>query len=239
MKLLNNLVLVKPIVEGSRTYKDTHIILGVTAAAKDQYLKNYAKRNFEVVAVPDRLTFPKTRLEFFESGYAFRYRTEMELKVGDIVWVKLRSGHGATQIGDNYAVHYADIFVAQRRNLHRDLAKPVKNRIMKDEAFFDIIPLNGNVICDKVLQEKKLVIRQKTEIPGRLKVKYVGKPSKSYFTIIEDRFVEMPLPQFEVKSGDIIQADGPYLNVEGEYFHDFNGESQPVTIHHSNIAIVL
>jgi len=246
MKILNNLVLLKAVIDNTeRTYKGTSLILGVRPAVKDQYTKNYAKRHFEVVQVPDKLVFPRSRFEFFESGYAFRYRTEMELQVGDIVWVKLRSGHRATEIQLNgekfYLVHYADCYVAQRRNLHRDLTKPSKNRIMKEDAYFDIIPLNGNLICEKMYKypTDKFAIKDKVEEPGKLKVKFIGSHSESYFSIVNEKFVELLIPRFNVKHKDEVQADGPYLNVEGEYFHDFNGEYQPVAIHRTNIAMIL
>lgn len=240
---INNLVLLKAVFDGTERVHGS-IILGVGRAAKDQYLKNYSRRHFEVVKIPDRLVFPRTRQEFFDSGYAFRYRTEMELKVGDIVWVKLRSGHGAHGVEIEglryYLVHYADCYVAQRRNLHRDLSKPNKNMLMKDETFWDIVPLNGNVICEKVYKKSNaLSIKDKEEIPGQLRVKYVGKNSPSYFTIENDKFIEKKMTPVKLKHKDIIQCDGPYLNIEGEYFHDFNGETQPVAIHTTNIAAVL
>lgn len=247
-KPVNNLVLLKAVTDGTeRQYGKSKLILGVTQAAKDQYEKNYARRHFEVVKVPEKLEFPTSRQEFASSGYAFRYRTEIEIKEGDTVWVKLRSGHRAVKIiieeNPYYLVHYAELFVSQRRNLHRTVnAKGVsKNLIEKDEAYFDVIPLNGNIICEKVYtkSKSKLDIKDRVEEPGRLKVKFVGVASQSYFTIINDKFVEVPLKLFKVKPKDIIQADGPYINVEGEYFHDFNGESQPVSIHRTFIGAIL
>lgn len=243
MKPINNLVLLKAVYDSPERAHGS-LILGVGRAARDQYLKNYSRRHFEVIRTPEKLVFPKNRQEFFDSGYAFRYRTPMELKEGDTVWVKLRSGHGAKAVEVEgckcYLVHYAECYVAQRRNLHRDLSKPNKNLLMKDDTFWDIIPLNGNVICEKVYKKSNaLSIKDKEEVPGQLKVRYIGKNSPSYFTIENDRFVEKELVPVKLKHKDVIQCDGPYLNIEGEYFHDFNGETQPVAIHTTNIAGVL
>lgn len=242
-KPINNYVLLKPVVDGTER---THgkIILGVGRAAKDQYLKNYIYRHLEVIKIPEKLDFPRSRTEFADSGYAFRYRTELEIKPGDTVWVKLRSIRGAIPIyidKERYVmVHYADCFVAQRRNTHRDLARPSKNMVMKDDTYWDVIPLNGNVVCEKIYKKgSELSVKEKYEIPGKLKVKYVGKTSPSYFTILEEKLAEVEIPPIKIKHKDVVQCDGPYINIEGEYFHDFNGESQPVVIHSSKIAAVL
>lgn len=237
---INNHVLLKPVISSPERVKGS-IILGVGKATKDQYLKNYVYRHLEVVAVPE-LKFPTTREEFSDSGYAFRYKTEMELKIGDIVWVKLRSAHGAKEVfvdGERLVlVHYADCYVAQRRNFHVNLAN-YKNIIIKDDVVWDVIPLNGNIICEKVYKKPTKWDFKPIEDVGKLKVKYVGNQSKSYFTMINGEFREIPLPIVKIKHKNIVQCDGPFLNLEGEYFHDFNGESQPVAIHHTNIAAIL
>jgi hypothetical protein len=244
IKPINNMVVVKTVIDdAARPYGKSGLILGKTA--KDQYLKNYTHRHFEVVYVPDKLYFPSSKYDFASSGCAFRYRTDMELQVGDMVWVKLRSGHRAMGIiADDgqkyYFIHYANCYVAQRRSHHNEMGKQ-KQIVVKDEAAWEVIPLNGNIICDKLYKKpfSSLHIKDKVEDLGKLKVKFTGSHSPSYFTIIRDEFKEIELPETKLRRGMIVQADGPFMNVEGEYFHDFNGISQPVTIHRTNIASVI
>jgi hypothetical protein len=248
-KTANNMVLVKPVHKDiMRKLPGTDLVLGVPTHAKDQYLKNYAHRHFEVVMAPEKLVIPNSRRLLNAQGAAITWHTECEIKSGDMVWVQLKAGQSAhkVQFDDDpevyFLINYSSMFVAQRRRTHVEWGKKVENVIKKDEVLWDVIPLNGYIICETVEAQKpktNLILPEiKKEYDPRLRVKYVGKPAKYYLGLNDiGHFYKKKGDTTKFKSGDLIyprQSGMPgsrfWINIEGEYFHDFNGVNQLVAI---------
>ena len=241
------MVLLRPVTtEIMRILPGTKLVLGAPKIVKDQYLKNYAHRHFEVVEVPDNLVIPNSRRLLNNQGASITWVTGCEIKKGDIVWVQLRAGQSSFKVTMEgklcYLVNYANLFVAQRRRINHEWGKKVNNVLKKDETLWDVIPLNGYIICETLGKQynTKLLIPEKSrrEKDTRIRIMYAGKPVSHYIGLNEiGHFYKKKADNTDLKTGDILyprQSGMPgaqfWINIEGEYFHDFNGVNQLVAI---------
>lgn len=229
-----------------RILPKTNLVLGAPTHVKDQYLKNYALRHFEVVDAPDKLVIPNSRRLLNAQGATMTWVTECEIQKGDVVWVQLKSGQKAIKVKRDgeilFLVNYANLFVAQRRKLSHEWGENVKNTLKKDEAIFDVIPLNGYIICETMETQynTNLIVPQQSRRvkDSRIRIMYVGKPVTHYIGLNDvGRFYKQKADSTDLKTGDVIyprQSGMPgsrfWINIEGEYFHDFNGVNQLVAI---------
>jgi co-chaperonin GroES (HSP10) len=237
IKLLNNNVLLKPVFNKMERVTPSGIIIGVPSHTKDQYLKNYSQRHFWVIKTPEKFTNPDTANRFKSFKGTVTWGTTMELMAGDMVWVVLRVANSTPRIeidGEEYLiVNYTHIFVAQRLT-----DKKTENTINRDGKMWDVIPINGYIICETLNDEQRGqldVLYKLRKKPNILKVKYIGTPNKFYCTITKSGFRVLEGDNSPIKTGDYIYTEMPdnkgkpgqyYIPIEGEYFHDFNKENR-------------
>jgi hypothetical protein len=244
-KSQNNYILLKPLAENTlRVVGKAGLVVGVPAYVKDQYLKNYQVRHFEVVKVPDKITLPGNKRQFAEMGYQPPYEEEMELKPKDIVWANLQAAHQAIKVnfigkeGDYYLVHYSQIYVARRRCFHVNWDDKQENRLKFDDVMWDIIPLHGFVVCEKIFKKHPIIDRQ-DEVMGKLKVKWTGKCPLFIYDIKNGQLEKTEYNHLDVKSGDRVQLDGPWVAMESPLFQDFNGTANLCVVEQRFITAIL
>jgi len=164
----NNWVLLKPI-QDMDTFKVGNVNLFLDTTYKPEF---HQKVIHEVVAVPKKLIFDRK----LEVGESMEWKTDMELKVGDKVWINYLSairGHKVTCEGQDYMfVPYASIYLKQTRD--------------------GVKMLNGYVLCEPVYIKKKseiatIEIIKHESMQGLAKdcrhgiVRYFGKPITEYY----------------------------------------------------------
>jgi hypothetical protein len=240
----NNYVLLKPMAEMiNRPIGNSGLVVGVPTHIKDQYVKNYQVRHFEVKKVPD-IRHPENKRQFMEMGYQPPYEEEMQLKPKDIVWVNLQAAHQAIKVnfkdreGDFFLVHYSQIYVARRRCFQSEYLKEKDIKLIFDDVVWTIIPLHGFVVCEKIFKKHPYIDKQIDE-PGKLKVKWVGKCPEFIYSVKNGQLVKEEYKHLEVKKGDKIQLEGPYIALEGSYFHDLDGKTEYVVTEYRFISIIL
>ena len=240
----NNYVLLKPMAETiNRPIGNSGLVVGVPTHVKDQYIKNYQVRHFEVMKVPD-IRHPENKRQFMEMGYQPPYEEEMELKPKDVVWANLQAAHQAIKVnfkdreGDFFLVHYSQIYVARRRCFHVNWDDKIENRLKFDEVMWDIIPLHGFVVCEKIFKKHPYIDRM-DEVLGKLKVKYTGKCPSFIYEWDKDSLIKTEYHYLDVKSGNTIQLDGPFIPLESDLFQDFNGVDNQVVVERRYIAGIL
>lgn len=219
MKLMNNLVLCK-LKKKTNQYKTKGgLILMSDGFDMDQFHNANINRVFEVVQTPDKLMYEK------EAGW----ETEMELKPGDEIWVGSTEADNAkkTQVDEEeyYLINYYHIRLAKRILKDRVFSYSAKggNYIVEDDVSYEIIPLNGNIVCEEVEKEHKALNHTVKKIDKtKAKVLYIGKQNSAYFYGGKKRFPECAI---ELKKGDII-IKNPYYHrhLESDKFLWFNGK---------------
>jgi co-chaperonin GroES (HSP10) len=126
---------------------------------QNQNLYQNADRVYEVIKIPEEITEEKSW-----------WMTDVEVKPGDLVWVKPVDALNAPEVfdeeGNEYRLlKYFSLIVARRKKA--------------------VIPLNGNILMTNVYSRKLavegLVLVQKARIEvGLAKVEYVGTPNRYY-----------------------------------------------------------
>ena len=223
----NNYILVKPITTNVMR-KVGNVVLGVPNYIKDQYLKNYTIRHFEVVKTPDKITLPENKRQFAEMGYQPVFQEELLIKPKDIVWVNLQASHNAIKIsfkdreGDYFLVHYSQIYVAKRRCFRVEQGESTSKKLVHDDVVWDVIPLHGYVICEKILKKHPYIDKME-EVPGKLKVQYTGDCPVNKYNTKGDKLELVEYHHLRIRPGSTVQLDGPWIPLEGEYFKDFSG----------------
>jgi hypothetical protein len=228
----------------NRPIGNSGLVVGVPTHVKDQYLRNYQVRHFEVVKIPDSLVLPQNKRQFVEMGYQPPYEEEMDLKPKDIVWANLQAAHQAIKVNfkdkeqDYYLVHYSQIYVVRRRCFHVNWDDKVDNRVKFDDVVLDVIPLHGFVVCEKLFEKHKYLDKQ-VEVQGKLKVKWTGKCPPFIYNINNGQLGKDEYHHLNVKAGDRIQADGPYIGLESELFQEFTGHKNLIVIERRFITGIL
>jgi len=142
----------------------------------------------------------------------------MELKVGDHVLVSYLESINYHKItakeGEFYLFHYSDIYVARRLALERHHANRTKKYVTVDEMVYEIIPVNGYLLCEEIVAPRRSELDFRDLVDRRhAKVVYVGKPLKGE----EDN----------IKPGDmIVKIPEPHYKVESEYHSEFFGKKK-------------
>jgi len=168
-----NFVLLEQITSNSiKKIGDTEIVFPETARV-GKVAARYSVRVALVKAVPKEFVFRK------EGRHASRWRTEIEVKPGDLVWCSHTAFKNSEQFERDgtiyYAADYQDLVLRKRGE--------------------EITPLNGYVLVEKIEEEvSKLIFvpRKKTQ---RAVVTHVGSPVHYY----DERFSHA-----EVSVGDEI-----------------------------------
>lgn len=129
----------------------------------------HANRISEIVMVPDELHYHlawhKKKPEVAES---MPWKTDMQVQVGDIVWHDYMDSLNCPIIivrdepDEQYKLlNYYDLYVAKRST---SLSASPDNDLLymngvhlmvKNRTVFEIIPLNGYVLCEEVMEEKQ------------------------------------------------------------------------------------
>jgi len=163
LKPLNNFVLIKTIADVEKLKTPSGIYL-VSPNAKIWDEARHANRIGLVVSTPDILTYKSKT-----NKYAMDWDTDMELKVGDVVWYSYFDDLNCQWYiceGEEYKlIPYGNCYVAKREY----------------RGDVDTICLNGYILCEDVYAKPVSDLQVKTKIDNRLgKVAYVGNRNKEY-----------------------------------------------------------
>lgn len=168
-----------------------------------------------VYALPEKLIYNR------KDPNSLQWKTELELELGDYVICYFMSSVNAldqkfkkmiTCEGVQYIfVRYENIFIAKRK-IGKHTNHKVMQSIVENGYALEVIPINGNVICEKLNDEKYLAMERQAkavglELPNMIKqkysgkyvvVRYVGKPNQEYK---EKRFSD---ENCDVQPGDVV-----------------------------------
>jgi len=160
----------------------------------------HANRISEIIMVPDTLNYHlawhKRRPGISES---MPWKTEVEIQPGDIVWHDYMDSLNCPMIiaddepGERYKLlNYYDLYVAKRiitdahngdSNNNTIFISPDGHRcFIEDGKIMWIIPLNGYLLCEEVLEERqgKFDVLDK-HVDKRLgKIAFIGKKNEQY-----------------------------------------------------------
>ena len=175
-KVLNNKVLLRTVYKATEQRRSG--IYLIAPSETDWRPAEHTNRISEVILPPESLFFND------KSNRSLPWKTEIEIKKGDIVWHDFMAANNCIVIKtdkqpeEEYKLlDYNDIYVIKRNG--------------------DLIPINGYILCEEVKEKKSdLEISEKTDKRfGR--VAYVGKKNKRYQNphITED---------IDISVGDII-----------------------------------
>lgn len=241
----NNYILLKPMAEMlNRPIGNAGLVVGVPTHIKDQYIRNYQVRHFEVVRVPDKIVLPGNKREFAAMNYQPPFEEELELKPKDIVWANLQAAHQAIKLnfkdrnGDFYLVHYSQIYVARRRLFHVEWGDKQANTVKYDDVMWSVIPLHGYVVCEKIYKKHPYIDRMDEEL-GKLKVKYTGTCPPYIYNIKDGNLEKLEYNHLRIRPGSVVQLSGPFVNLESELFQDMTGEKNLCVVERRWIAINL
>lgn len=176
--LKNNYVLCKRVSDNMNT--PINGIIYPKQMNENQLLAQNTDRIYEVVALPDKL----------EIEYPF-WETDIEIVIGDLVWVNYIYALNSPEIIDDDGTEYRLI-----KYFHLIVAKRKKA----------ILPLNGNVLFSNIkvmrLSSDHLTLIKKDEIVYELgRVEYVGNPVKRYLGSDHDD------EGIDVKCGEVVVLD--------------------------------
>jgi len=183
---------------------------------------------YEVIRIPEKLT---------DAGG--RWMTDIEIQVGDIVWVKHMSSLSAPVIFDDKdneyrLIEYFDLVVAKRVNRERHLNNTTSKYLVEDDIVYEVIPLNGYILVEDIYVDykEKTALKKRVKDPLRGRVKYVGNPNKYY---VYSKKKHMDLDRgVEIKQGDIISPELYQMNksienrkyLEEDMFAKFDGDKK-------------
>lgn len=235
--LMNNKVLCKKLFTNIKE-KTKGGIYYPESMHENQRLHQNADGIFEVVAVPERLT-PKVGL----------WETDIEVKVGDIVWVdRLESLNATAVYGDDSTeyrlIGYHSIIVAKRLVHYMDYANTVPKYLVEDTRVYEVIPVNGMILCSDIYHESNLAVSRKKLDLVRAKVEYVGKPNKYYYHGKKKAYLDT---EEEIKPRQIIALNVANKNenivsrsyLEDKKFARFNGDKEYFYIQRRHINAIL
>lgn len=246
-KPINNLVLCKSLYDNEEDRTKAGVYKMSPAMNKNEFLHSHANRIVEVVKVPDGLTF-KSKPTNTKYTYTGNWICDMELKEGDIAWVTGSHAVNNLQVainGDTYELmNYFEFIVAKRRSTHRDMSKRLKGKyIEEDDVFWEIIPLNGYVICEETKEIHEFgEYKNETIDKSRGIVRFIGKPNRGYFK--NNRIIDMD-GGYDLKYGDLVLktkeaiASGMHPNLESEEHLRFNGDKTYFYLHRKYLDCTL
>ena len=207
--------------------------LDTTYADKtDSHTANLAEVWGEVYRVPERLFYdpddPKT----------MDWDTDMELQTGDLVWFDIMESKNSSEIicdGEIYkSIPYQHCYVARRDvALERNMNAPLHYDIIAD-----VIPLNGYVLCQPIVQEKlsdyDFLSEQKVDKTKAI-IKFIGEPPKAY---IRDEYSH--IEDLQVGDEVLLDKDIPMIYLERrKELATFDGDNLYWVVPRRRIAMVL
>jgi len=245
LKPKNNNVLVKPA-------HDTSFARGIILATEFQDMF-HATRIWEVIAVPERLvfdlntvsrskreytgfdfskgqkTFKDSSYKIYSNAFSMSHLTDMELKVGDIVWADYIVGmHNDESVNTKQAIYDID------NRKHYALLQ-YENFIL-GKRNNELIPLNGRVIVKKIKIQKKGLEIFDGEEKKKVEVVFAGTPIRDW----RSNHLDVNPTRYSgsvVKAGDIVQLDTAILHkLEYDLHNELDNELHYVD-NHNIIAI--
>ena len=243
MKLINNNVLCRRLTYNAGGMTNYGIIHPEGRHENDKLSQN-ADRMFEVCALPEKITYGTKG-----------WMTDIELQIGDLVWVEESESLNAPVIIDDNnqeyrLIRYFEIVVAKR--LVNNIEKESTNYIVENGNIYRVIPINGYILCSDVYTEKSpggriLTISEKTIERFKAKVEYVGKPNKYYF-YSKGKCPDLDNIKVDIKPNQIIALEVKNKNpavaitrkyLEEKMFSTFNGRKMYFFIQREDINAVI
>ena len=242
----NGLVVCEVLTDNANSRTKSGIYKVSKEANRDQYLNQNANRVVRVVKLPKSLP-------------PHRWKTNIELKVGDIAWVSPFNAVNCPMIildDKEYSlISYYDFRVAKRRNFKREIncvvdkdgkgkrvLKGNKKYMIEDEKVHEIIPLNGYLMCEEVYTKKKALDYEKDVLTTKYgRIKYVGEPNEYYISTVGGRRLKQDLDGgCDVKSGDLVlKEERIHMRVEEPLHLHFDGKTVYFVIQRRHIMVIL
>ena len=121
----------------------------------------HANRISEIVMVPDTLYYGLVwHVKYPNAPESMPWRTDIQIKPGDIVWHDYMNSLNCPIInvddepGEQYKLlNYYDLYVAKRK-IGSHTRYKVMQYVVENGQALEVIPLNGYVLCEEVLQER-------------------------------------------------------------------------------------
>ena len=192
----------------------------------------HANRISEVVMLPDELYFSLAWTRYNrELTESMPWRTDMQIKVGDMVWHDYMNSLNCCVIDvedsdEQYKLlNYYDLYVAKRKILNMSVDQLQGNIIsgygytfMEEESMvFSVIPLNGYVLCKEVMEERgsEMDVLDKHVDKRFGEVAFVGKKNYGY---LRERIGRPPIEkdfdgEMNLVLGDIIVKKNPNIHI--------------------------
>lgn len=236
MKMLNNRVLIKidPTVyekTNSGLFVETASYLNENNRFKPEF---HAVRQGIVVKVPERYIYRENGIESHD--------TEIEVEIGDIVFFPLVESVNGDLIkcdDDFYlCINYETLHLAKRQVV---LLTNSDNSIIVDGKLYEVIMLNGYLLCEPVYEEtSKFAVEDKVKNKKLAKVVFSGnpvkyrdtKPMSIHSTTVDCRGYtdgKYVPSNAEVKNGDTIMiskaVQGAEVMLENDLHLHFDGKN--------------
>lgn len=161
----------------------------------------HVNRVFKVVTVPDKFKYYEDKLKKDNQCKNFsspEWNTDIECVPGDIVFTSKSGGLNAHYVGsDDVLINYTHIYFLLRKG----------NDIKIGDDNYDIIPINGYVICEPYREKVSFLWTPDDDKPIEWgKTLYVGKRNKEYWNVnIYDKKSHRGFDALEINKGDIIR----------------------------------
>lgn len=217
-RMLSNYLLCR-VIPYPKTTKSGIIISIMT---ENQYMAQNADRVFEVVKLPERLRFVGVQKSAVRP---VSWVTDMDLKVGDKIWVTAFETVNCQQIiidGQNYSmIHYEEVRAAKRGE--------------------EIITVNGWILCHEIEHEERVLEYSKKKISEKeLRVLCPAKANKSYVREYKKgKYTHVYLDlEIEINPGDIIiKYDTRFgTPLEDDMHRTFDGDNKIICIQSRHIG---
>jgi hypothetical protein len=223
VRLTNNYVLCRRIHDNLETPTKDGIYKGSYKFHQDQFLASHADRVYEVIKLPDGLTFwtPTNKT----SGNCLRWKTDIEVEVGDAVWVSYMAviDYDCLVIdGTEYAlINYSEFRLAKKKT-------------------GDVVMLNGWVLYKPFTESRSSVlIDPKPTIDHSKGIVYLtGSPNKSY-VVNDKKWVDLDR-YVDLKPGDVFLKKSKHdtLLLEDPVFQYFAEENLYLILRKNIVAII-
>lgn len=208
----------------------------------------HANRISEVVMLPNTLYYGlKWHKKFPNATESMPWRTDIQIQVGDIVWHDYMNSLNCPilDVDDEPGVQYKllnyyDLYVVKRKeesavsivlNPGETFYYNGETYIIENEGMNKIIPLNGYVLCEEVLEEQKgdMDVLEKHIDKRYGRVAFVGKPNYGYRC---ERIKQPPIEKDKdgdmgLVPGDVIVKKNPQIHImlEDALHARFNGDT--------------
>ncbi len=171
---------------------------------------------------------------------SMEWETDMELQESDECFFSIMESANSHEVlceGKTYKIiPYADCYVAKRRH-NRDIIRTVIDKISESDIY-DIIPLNGYVLCQTVNLKKlsELDVTSENKIDKtKAIIRYVGTCNRSYK-------IKSYIDHTDLQPGDevLLERGTPFLFLERkDYAASFNGSELYLIIPRRKVVAVI